>query len=159
MDIGIRFHGELLRRIGLDPVTLHPVVQPRPPALRPEPVHRGSVARPVAMSTEEEHEVRDALSPVYDQLSLAPYWWVFEMLPGMQKRKWAMYVCFFFTLQAILTLLCGTFRPQPEHGARKKGSKDAVLRSPKCEDSDGGQGGSRGWSVHSQGELQAPYLG
>ncbi|KAI0800507.1 hypothetical protein C8Q74DRAFT_418441 [Fomes fomentarius] len=85
MNIGIRFHGELLRRIGLDPAALHPVVQPRPPALNPEPVHRDGVAQPVAMSTEEEHEVRDALSPLYDQLSLAPYWWVFELLPGMQK--------------------------------------------------------------------------
>ena len=88
MDTGIRFHGELLRRIGMDPAKLHPVVQPRPPALKPEPVHRDSVAQPVAMSTEEDHEVRDALSPIYDQLSLAPYWWLLEILPGMKKHWW-----------------------------------------------------------------------
>ena len=85
MDTGIRFHGELLRRIGLDPAALHPVVQPRPPALKPEPVHRDSVAQPVAHSTEEDHEVRDALSPLFDQLVLAPYWWFLETLP-MEER-------------------------------------------------------------------------
>ncbi|KAI0658451.1 hypothetical protein C8Q70DRAFT_196246 [Cubamyces menziesii] len=84
-NTGIRFHGELLRRIGLDPAALHPVVLDRPPPVQPQPEHLDSVAPPVPYTTEEEHEVRDALSPVYDQLSIAPYWWLLEMLP-MKKR-------------------------------------------------------------------------
>ncbi|KAI0756455.1 hypothetical protein C8Q80DRAFT_1092774 [Daedaleopsis nitida] len=86
MNTGIRFHGELLRRIGLDPAALHPVVQPRPPSLKPEPEHHDSVAEPVSISTEEDHEVRDALSPVYDQLELAWHWWLLEMIPGTKKH-------------------------------------------------------------------------
>ncbi|KAH9854307.1 hypothetical protein C2E23DRAFT_883906 [Lenzites betulinus] len=87
MNTGIRFHGELLRRVGLDPAALHPVVLDRPPALRPQPdVHLTSVAPPVPHTTEEEHEVRDALMPLYDQLALAPYWWVLEVLPI--KHRW-----------------------------------------------------------------------
>ena len=87
-NTGIRFHGELLKRIGLDPGALHPVVQPRPPALVPDAAHRTSVAAPVAEGTEEDHEVRDALAPVYDQLSLAWYtWWPLELLPTTKKNK------------------------------------------------------------------------
>ncbi|KAI0829014.1 hypothetical protein BC628DRAFT_1417379 [Trametes gibbosa] len=87
MDTGIRFHGELLRAIGLDPAALHPIVLDRPPALRPEPdVHLRSVAPPLPHTTEEEHEVRDALTPLYDQLVLAPYWWLLEILPS--KHRW-----------------------------------------------------------------------
>ncbi|KAI0800499.1 hypothetical protein C8Q74DRAFT_1191585 [Fomes fomentarius] len=113
MNTGIRFHAELLRRIGLDPTALHPVVQPRPPALKPDPAHRDSVAQPVAMSTEEEHEVRDALSPVYDQLSLAPYWWVLEVLPGTKKRKWAPP-----SVEMLMLALCGAFRPNMGYGRK-----------------------------------------
>ncbi|KAL1951078.1 hypothetical protein VTO73DRAFT_227 [Trametes versicolor] len=86
-NTGIRFHGELLKRIGLDPKALHPVVLERPPAVQPQPaLHVGSVAPPVPLTTEEEHEVRDALCPLYDQLALAPYWWALEILP--MKRRW-----------------------------------------------------------------------
>jgi hypothetical protein len=35
--------------------------------------------------SEEEHELRDALQPIYDQLSLAHYWWVLEFLPIKQS--------------------------------------------------------------------------
>ncbi|KAI0658453.1 hypothetical protein C8Q70DRAFT_917453 [Cubamyces menziesii] len=81
-NTGIRFHAELLKRIGLDPAALHPVVLDRPPPVQPQPeVHLTSVAPPVPHTTEEEHEVRDALSPLYDQLALAPYWWVLEFVP------------------------------------------------------------------------------
>ncbi|KAI0368947.1 hypothetical protein BV20DRAFT_947314 [Pilatotrama ljubarskyi] len=81
-NTGIRFHAELLKRIGLNPAALHPVVLDRPPPVQPQPeVHLKTVAPPVPETTEEEHEVRDALSPVYDQLALAPYWWALEFLP------------------------------------------------------------------------------
>ncbi|KAI0778878.1 hypothetical protein BD413DRAFT_120574 [Trametes elegans] len=84
-NTGIRFHGELLKRIGLDPAALHPSVAERPPPLEPHAHFLEGVAPPVPYTTEEEHEVRDALSPIYDQLSLAPHWWLLEFLP-MKKR-------------------------------------------------------------------------
>ena len=31
---------------------------------------------------EEEEDRRDALSPVYDQLSLKPHWWFLELIPA-----------------------------------------------------------------------------
>ncbi|KAI0354699.1 hypothetical protein OH77DRAFT_1425794 [Trametes cingulata] len=85
MDTGIRFHGELLKTIGLDPAHLHPSVAERPPPLAPARVYMETVAPPLPHTTEEEHEIRDALSPVYDQLDLAWYWWVLEFMP-MKKR-------------------------------------------------------------------------
>ena len=84
-NTGIRFHAELLKRIGLNPVSLHPTVQNRPPALKADPTHATSVAPPVSQGTEEDHEVRDALSPLYDQLVLAPYWWALEMVPMAER--------------------------------------------------------------------------
>jgi hypothetical protein len=35
--------------------------------------------------TEEEEELHDAMSPVYDQLSLAPHWWALELVPMLHK--------------------------------------------------------------------------
>ncbi|KAI8981359.1 hypothetical protein BD414DRAFT_492433 [Trametes punicea] len=87
-NTGIRFHGELLKRIGLNPAALHPIVLDRPPPVPPQPeVHLKSVAPPVPYTTEEEHEVRDALSPIYDQLELAPYWWALEFLPMKHRLR------------------------------------------------------------------------
>ncbi|KAH9932126.1 uncharacterized protein BXZ73DRAFT_101501 [Epithele typhae] len=54
MDTGIRFHGELLRRIGMDPAHLHPR------ALGPAPV-----------ATEEEYDARDAVMEAFDELVAA----------------------------------------------------------------------------------------
>ncbi|KAH8110703.1 hypothetical protein DFH11DRAFT_1513988 [Phellopilus nigrolimitatus] len=34
---------------------------------------------------EEEEELRDALCPVYDQLKLAPFWWILELLPMREQ--------------------------------------------------------------------------
>lgn len=34
-----------------------------------------------SIQSEEEEDMRDALCPIYDQLRLAPYWWVLELLP------------------------------------------------------------------------------
>jgi hypothetical protein len=33
------------------------------------------------MGTEEEEELKDVLAPAFDQLSLAWYWWILELLP------------------------------------------------------------------------------
>ena len=84
-DTGIRFHAELLKDIGLDPTSLHPIVKERPDALQPDTPHFNTVAGPAPETSEEEHEVRDALSPIYDQLVLAPYWWLLEFLPMRQR--------------------------------------------------------------------------
>jgi hypothetical protein len=102
---GIMFHSELLKEVGLDPDALDPVVKPRPPAL---PVGQNRIQRvpktslfsqgknkpavPVQHQSEEEMELADALSPVYDQLSLAWGWWILEFWPiqlwSHAKNSW-----------------------------------------------------------------------
>lgn len=112
-NTGIMFHADLLREAGLDPASLWPEVSPRPPALPVKPEHRIR-AIPRSISTkkvekeiisqslrernlgtlqvsvrpsEEERELQDALSPVYDQLNLQRTWWILEFLPLKQKRQ------------------------------------------------------------------------
>ncbi|GJJ13726.1 hypothetical protein Clacol_007982 [Clathrus columnatus] len=36
---------------------------------------------PMQIMSEEEEELADALCPIYDQLKLAPYWWILELIP------------------------------------------------------------------------------
>lgn len=107
------FETEALREIGIDPATLYPLVTPRPPPLSAGPEHklRKLPADPIPvrlhttltkkrqaeihaqhaaapwtfLGSEEEEELHDALSPVYDQLKLKRVWWVLEILP-MQLR-------------------------------------------------------------------------
>ncbi|KAL1951077.1 hypothetical protein VTO73DRAFT_226 [Trametes versicolor] len=86
-NTGIRFHGELLRRIGLDPAALHPHVADRPSPLVPSAEFLKGVAPPVPLTTEEEHEVRDALCPAYDQLDAAWYWWLLECIPTEKRVR------------------------------------------------------------------------
>jgi len=101
---GIMFDAQRLKEVGLDPATLYPFVTPRPPPLpigsacishtpsqsqfrksqaEPQPgssrVHEASGE--LRVGTEEEEELQDALSPVYDQLKIKWYWWVFEVIP------------------------------------------------------------------------------
>ena len=105
---GIIFHTELLREIGIDPSTIYPAVLPRPPALFDraktqvveEPPSTSFVARiynfffqksgantaqldaqKITFTNEEEEELRDALSPKYDQLCISWSWWILEILP------------------------------------------------------------------------------
>ena len=90
---GIMFLADGLRRIGLDPASLYPIVQERP---APLPIGDACIQyipkarlpqleNPSApLKTEEEHEVLDALAPIYDQLSLKSFWWILEMLPVKQ---------------------------------------------------------------------------
>jgi hypothetical protein len=90
---GIMFIADGLRRIGLDPDSLYPVVQDRPAALPIGDAHISHIPKtrlpPLPnpqkpLKTEEEYEVLDALAPIYDQLSLAPYWWILELFPIKQ---------------------------------------------------------------------------
>ncbi|KAG6828485.1 hypothetical protein H0H87_001826 [Tephrocybe sp. NHM501043] len=105
---GILFHTNALRTIGLDPCTLYPHVLPRPPptvnatdyafekANKPSIFRRitahqrrkkNAEAMKVVMTNdhskidEEMEDLRDALSPVYDQLELKRWWWLLEILP------------------------------------------------------------------------------
>ena len=107
-NTGIMFDSEKLRDIGLDPATLYPHVLPRPPALSvqdhklqdppatPIPIQvrkylmkknhpsvhqRLLEAKVPFLGTEEEEEVRDAVSPKYDQLNIKKGWWILEILP------------------------------------------------------------------------------
>ncbi|KAF8157844.1 hypothetical protein B0H34DRAFT_844310 [Crassisporium funariophilum] len=107
---GIIFHTDGIQSIGIDPASLYPVVLPRPPALSinkssPET----SFIRPIPKSeplvydadfddhaliisdepreTEEEAELKDALSPIYDQLSLRWFWWILELLPMKHRYQ------------------------------------------------------------------------
>ena len=105
---GIMFNSAALWGIGLDPSTLYPFVKPRPPPLpvgsnyiekhpaKPIPIRVHKYLRKVSvpdmetlieaahtpfLGSEEEEELRDALSPKYDQLKIAKTWWVLEILP------------------------------------------------------------------------------
>ncbi|KAJ7482950.1 hypothetical protein B0H11DRAFT_1208232 [Mycena galericulata] len=120
---GIMFETDGLRTIGLDPESLYPLVKPRPPALpvgsariQPIPSSKSTVASvpdsnpappnvasngngtaaSAAHKSEEELDLADALSPIYDQLSLAWFWWVLELLPMKHRYQrgdntWAAY--------------------------------------------------------------------
>lgn len=86
-NTGIRFHAELLRGVGLDPAALYPAVQDRPAALHyapAAPVPDGAAGTPL---TEEEEDLADALSPVYDQLALAKGWWALEVIPMRHRMQ------------------------------------------------------------------------
>ncbi|KAF9492308.1 hypothetical protein BDN71DRAFT_1451696 [Pleurotus eryngii] len=118
---GIMFDCEGLQALGLDPGALYPEVLPRAPmtastgTLRiqdiPKPIsgapnetHLPNFADVGGYSSalyksEEDHDMLDLLSPVYDQLSLAPYWWLLEVLPMKQRyqkgdNSWGSYVGF-----------------------------------------------------------------
>ncbi|KAJ7260426.1 hypothetical protein B0H12DRAFT_1013969, partial [Mycena haematopus] len=109
---GIMFDAEGLRGIGLDPESLYPNVKPRPAALPVGPARIQSIPRskssmfmppnsPASDSeivtasgvnadifpTEEEIDLRDALSPIYDQLSRNRLWWILEVVPLRQRYQ------------------------------------------------------------------------
>ena len=86
-NTGIQFHAEGLRDIGLDPASLYPVVEDRPrPLPKPRWYHLNTIAPRVPLASEEEHDVRDALSPMHDQFApFTPLWWVLELFPFWQR--------------------------------------------------------------------------
>jgi hypothetical protein len=123
---GIQFHRDSFKSIGLDPDTLDPFVTPRSKPLEPYPsvvaelrasAHKAEAtgatltdeaqASPIAASTfqsEEDEELADAISPIYDELKLARGWWILEILPmrhRVQNRKdtsWTPYWMYVFFL-------------------------------------------------------------
>jgi hypothetical protein len=100
-NTGIMFNSNALRSIGLDPTTLYPFVTPRPPALSVGSLTVEKLKAPSRLDwftsrskkysrsttdkedlrTEEEEELYDALSPIYDQLCLKRSWWLLEVIP------------------------------------------------------------------------------
>jgi hypothetical protein len=100
---GIQFHRESFKSVGLDPATLYPFVTPRSEPPKPTPstiaelrasAHKAEAteatltdeaqASPFAASTfqsEEDEELADSISPIYDQLKLSKSWWILEVLP------------------------------------------------------------------------------
>ncbi|KAG6810879.1 hypothetical protein H0H92_009971 [Tricholoma furcatifolium] len=96
-DTGIMFISEALKTAGLDPVSLYPYVQKRPPPLSSKDVHIQHIPKTPALPpstsdgtntvSEEEHELQDAVSPIYDQLSIAKSWWILELFPVKQRYQ------------------------------------------------------------------------
>ncbi|KAI0785595.1 hypothetical protein C8Q75DRAFT_794543 [Abortiporus biennis] len=136
---GIRFHASLLKKVGLDPLSLYPHILPRPPPLdqkpqqacsiekeRPISIYRSTSEKlkksasihtrevtvvsekndklhalpmhsrnkstasgktmvdtvdPATPLSEEQEDLHDSLSPLYDQLKLKRFWWILEILP------------------------------------------------------------------------------
>jgi type VI secretion system (T6SS) phospholipase Tle1-like effector len=101
-NTGIMFHKATFPKVGLDPNTLYPQVLPRPPIIFQDPnIHTIPVPKPLVINddrkavvysdggsfvNEAEEDLADALSPMYDQLELAKFWWILEMIP--QKIKY-----------------------------------------------------------------------
>ncbi|KAK0457434.1 uncharacterized protein EV420DRAFT_1480512 [Desarmillaria tabescens] len=73
VNTGIIFHRELLKQLGMEPASLHPTVHPRPAM--------DVVTKPIYATTEEEADILDALCPIYDELKIAPGWWILELIP------------------------------------------------------------------------------
>ncbi|KAF4596096.1 hypothetical protein EYR38_007470 [Pleurotus pulmonarius] len=106
-NTGIMFDCEGLQALGLNPDTLYPEVLRRPPMLPTTGAMRiQDIPKPISGSpdetrlpnfadvdysalykSEEDHDMDDLLSPVYDQLSLAPFWWVLEVWPMKQRYQ------------------------------------------------------------------------
>ncbi|KAG2144680.1 uncharacterized protein EDB93DRAFT_1087441 [Suillus bovinus] len=112
LEIGILFHRNMFTKIGIDPKTLYPVsaaMQPRPPPVYQSPPAPSSGVQKLtikdratpppkvitddpamivysdgsAFVSEELEDLADATSPMYDQLRLAPAWWLLEVIPQM----------------------------------------------------------------------------
>ncbi|KAJ3802202.1 hypothetical protein GGU11DRAFT_673408 [Lentinula aff. detonsa] len=112
-NTGIMFDRDGLRDLGMNPDALYPDVLPRPPPLpvgdaciqdiptegslsqvqkdsalknySGDPSELGAGA--VVTQTEEQLELLDALSPIYDQLSLVWFWWILEFFPIKQRYQ------------------------------------------------------------------------
>jgi uncharacterized protein (DUF2235 family) len=106
---GILFHIDGLKGVNLDPACLYPEVLTRPPALalntaipdqctiqripkKAPVVHDDDdddtqYLPPELTQTEEEADLKDALAPIYDQLSLAWRWWLLELVPLKQRYQ------------------------------------------------------------------------
>lgn len=77
-NTGIQFRSVKLKQMGIDPASLYPKPIPRPQAIS----GNKQEADPKHLFVNEEYEdLTDALSDMYDQLQLRPFWWILEVLP------------------------------------------------------------------------------
>jgi hypothetical protein len=108
-NTGIMFDSQKIRDLGIDPATLWPEVLPRPSAEQQLEQARNASIHDVPRTpswlsrlfgrrpensphrdqrdpslTEEQHDLDDALQPIYDRLSLNRVWWILEILPIRQ---------------------------------------------------------------------------
>jgi hypothetical protein len=155
-NTGIQFYRESFKEIGLDPATF---LDPRPPALTPTPalvaqaeaaahatepsdgtLVEQAQASPTAASTfktEEDEELADAVSEMYDQLSLSKPWWILEILPFRHREQNRRS----YELKYQWKMNLGHARNVPEP-VREKGEKVLVHRSVKIRmDAEGLEGG------------------
>lgn len=94
LKTGILFHKDMFKNVGLDPDTLYPYVKRRPPVVHSTPGslaynffakdYKRTVKPEEPFVNEEEEDMLDALTPIYDQLKMAKSWWVLEILPNKQ---------------------------------------------------------------------------
>jgi hypothetical protein len=93
------FHKDTFFKIGLDPGTIFPDVLQKPTMILQNPkIHAIPVPEPVVVTVDDdrkavvysdapsfvneaEEDLADALSPMYDELERAKYWWLLEMIP------------------------------------------------------------------------------
>ncbi|KXN83327.1 hypothetical protein AN958_01563 [Leucoagaricus sp. SymC.cos] len=95
LNTGILFDRKMFKFIGMDPDTLWPEVQSRPPPVKefsgtPPPPTRpfltvvgenGIMEEDSTFVNEEEEELADAKSPINDMLKIAKTWWILELIP------------------------------------------------------------------------------
>lgn len=103
-NTGIQFHREKFGAIGFDPATLYPFVLPRPPALTADASVLATRKHAADYKTEEDEELKDALCPLYDQLTLSWAWWILEIIPlrhcerSRRNASWVPYWMYVFSL-------------------------------------------------------------
>ncbi|EIW87436.1 hypothetical protein CONPUDRAFT_149464 [Coniophora puteana RWD-64-598 SS2] len=100
-NVGIMFHKEMFKQVGMNPDSVYPFVHERAPPIYQSPstpIPTPTVVKleedPTYITytdhggfvNEEEEDMKDALSPIYDQLELGRGWWVLEMTP--QPRRY-----------------------------------------------------------------------
>lgn len=90
---GILWNIEALKTIGLDADKLYPEVIV-PPLGNCKPTSSPDIPVPCDFKEKEASDIdmidpehHDALSPLYDQLSLKPFWWALEVLPVKGKKQ------------------------------------------------------------------------
>lgn len=94
LKTGILFHKDMFKNVGLDPDTLYPYVKRRSPVVHSTPGslaynffakdYKRTVKPEEPFVNEEEEDMLDALTPIYDQLKMAKSWWILEILPNKQ---------------------------------------------------------------------------
>jgi len=94
LKTGILFHRDMFKNVGLDPDTLYPYVKRRPSVVLSTPGspahnfyakdYKRTVKPGEPFVNEEQEDILDALTPIYDQLKMAKSWWILEILPNKQ---------------------------------------------------------------------------